>query len=151
MAYRSIYLAKYGGSRSQRAHFAIFIPNGDHDRSTLAQDFTSKSSKGTIIHVIGEPVMAGYALEIKRNYECNTSRDLRKLVHLGYVDTANIHEPTSKSYVKEFTTRGILEGHAATVVPPPRGQNIRAPIDGVSQHCREKHGYAMTDKIPGQH
>lgn len=35
MAYRSVYLAKYRGSPSQRAHFAIFIPNSTNDNPDL--------------------------------------------------------------------------------------------------------------------
>ena len=75
--------------------------------------------------------MAGYTLEIKRNYECSTSQDLRELVLRGYVDKCNIYEPRSSSYIKETAPRSTLESHASTVSPPPRGQNVRAPIDGV--------------------
>lgn len=82
--------------------------------------------------MIGEQVLAGFALEIKRNYECSTSQTLRTLVLLGHVDAANVFDPTSKGPVSEHVTRGILERKAATVPPPPKGQNIRAPIDGVS-------------------
>ncbi|KAF4502408.1 hypothetical protein FAGAP_1378 [Fusarium agapanthi] len=40
--------------------------------------------------------------------------------------------------VKEYVPRGIIERQAASVTPPPRGQNIRAPIDGVNtKRCQE--------------
>lgn len=145
MSYRSFYLAKYRTSKSQRAHFAIFIPNADSDSDNLGHDFRSRSCKGTVIHVVGEPVMAGYTLEIKRNYECSTSQDLKKLVLLGYVDTCNVYEPKSSSYVKETSPRSTLERHASTVPPPPRGQNVRAPIDGVG--CRRDGHHSLANKL----
>ncbi|KAI9744323.1 MAG: hypothetical protein M1818_002475 [Claussenomyces sp. TS43310] len=81
--------------------------------------------------------MAGYALEIKRNYDCSTSLDLKKLVLLGYVDTTNMHEPTSKAFIREYTAKSMLERYA-TSSPPPRGQNIRAPVDSVdTKPCQE--------------
>lgn len=89
--------------------------------------------------------MAGYALEIKRNDECAHSPDLKKLVFLGHVATTNIHDNESGDHIKEHAPRGTLESLAATVPPPPRGQNIRAPIDGVSTDCREELGYVAND------
>ncbi|KAJ6436487.1 C2H2-type domain-containing protein [Purpureocillium lavendulum] len=138
MTYRSAYLAKYRGSASQRAHFAIFFPNAADDGKDLSREFRSSSCKGTIIHVVGEPVMNGYTLEFKRNYECSTSRDLQEMVPLGYVDPALLYTPPNTKFVKENTARAGLEREAAMVPPPRGGQNIRAPIDGVnSKRCQE--------------
>ncbi|KAI5866297.1 hypothetical protein GGS23DRAFT_617360 [Durotheca rogersii] len=58
--------------------------------------------------------MAGYVLEIKRNYECSTDKDLKALV-LGDVDAANVHESTSDASVEDYTPRSVLERHIATV------------------------------------
>ena len=132
MAYRCVYLAKYRTSASQRAHFAIFIPNATDDGRDLTQGFRSTSCTGTIIHVVGEPLMSGYALEFKRNYECSTSHDLQEMVFLGNVDSTNVYDPSSTKPVRETHPRATLEREATTISPPPRGQNIRAPIDGVS-------------------
>lgn len=131
MTYRSVYLAKYRGSASQRAHFAIFVPNAADSNKDLSREFRSSSCKGTIIHVVGEPVMNGYALEFKRNYECSTSRDLQEMILLGYVDSATLYNPSYSKFMKENHPRERLEREAAMVPPPPGGQNIRAPIDGV--------------------
>lgn len=68
MAYRSVYLAKYRGSPSQRAHFAIFIPNSTNDNPDLDKDWKSKPCMGTVIHVVGEPLMKGYSLELVDRY-----------------------------------------------------------------------------------
>lgn len=76
--------------------------------------------------------MSGYVFEIKRNYECSTSNELKKLVHPGYLDTAHIYDPTSSAFVKEYVARSEVERQAATIPPPPRGQNLRTPVDGVS-------------------
>jgi hypothetical protein len=132
MTHRSVYLAKYRGSPNQRAHFAIFIPNATDDGRDLSREFRSISCKGTIIHVVGEPVMNGYTLEFKRNYECSSSRDLQEMVLLGYVDPTNLYNPPYTKLVKENTPRETLEREAAVVPPPQGGQNVRAPIDGVS-------------------
>lgn len=131
MPLRSVYLAKYYASASQRAHFAIFIPNQNCDRSTIKDDYRSHRTSGTVLHAVGEPIMAGYVFEIKRNYECKDSKDLKELIPLGYIDTANLYDPTSSTYSKENIPRSVIERLAASVPPPPRGQNIRAPIDGV--------------------
>lgn len=138
MPVRTLYLAKYGGGANQRAHFALFIPNADCDRGTLGQDYRSQKTVGTVIHVVGEPVMSGFAFEIKRNYNGQTSKELKQLVPLAKVDVANLYEPTSTTMVKEYVPRGIIERQAASVPPPPRGQNVRAPIDGVNtKRCQE--------------
>ncbi|OAQ70223.1 hypothetical protein VFPPC_15554 [Pochonia chlamydosporia 170] len=75
---RSVYLALSRQSKAQHAHFGIFIPNVDCERTTISQDYRSMSCTGTVIHVVGEPLMAGYALEFKRNFECSTEPDLEK-------------------------------------------------------------------------
>nr|POE48871.1 hypothetical protein CFP56_38968 [Quercus suber] len=154
MSNRSVYLAKYRLNANQRAHFAIFIPNATSDQANLSQNFRKSSCKGTIIHVVGEPIMSGYALEFKRNYECSSSRDLQALVFLGYVLAAHVCNPANPQYVKESTPRSLLEREAATIPPPPRGQDIRAPIDGVGTDVRENLNVsdAATDpheKVPG--
>ncbi|KAK9438247.1 hypothetical protein VB005_09255 [Metarhizium brunneum] len=137
MAYRSVYLAKYRGSPSQRAHFAIFIPNSTNDNPDLDKDWKSKPCMGTVIHVVGEPLMKGYSLEFKRN-ECSTSPDIHELVFLGTVDSTHIHDPPSPNFVREAHPRQALEQEIATIAPPPRGQDIRAPIDGVrTKRCQE--------------
>jgi hypothetical protein len=133
MDVRSIYLAKYRTSKLQRAHFALFIPNSIHDRNTLPDDFRLSQCLGTIINVVGEPLMSGFALEIKRNHECRSRVDLQQLVFLGHIDPTNIHEPTTCE-TKEIINpmpKGVLEKEAAMVPPPPAGQNIMAPINGV--------------------
>ncbi|WVN90131.1 uncharacterized protein L203_105366 [Cryptococcus depauperatus CBS 7841] len=138
MPCRSIYLAKHRGIASQRAHFALFIPNAADDRKDLSQDFQSTPCSGTVIHVVGEPVMLGYALEFKRNDECSDSRDLREMVFLGHVDSANLYDPPDMMVFKETCARAALEREATMVNPPPRGQNIRALIDGVTtRRCQE--------------
>ncbi|KND86747.1 hypothetical protein TOPH_08604 [Tolypocladium ophioglossoides CBS 100239] len=54
------------------------------------------------------------------------------MVFLGYVDSNNLYDPVNKSFAREYTPRGVLKSEAAQVPPPPRGQNVRAPIDGVN-------------------
>lgn len=132
MAYRCVYLAKNRSATTQRAHFALFIPNAAYNGRDLTQGFRLAPCKGTIIHVIGEPVMIGYTLEFKRNYECGTLQDLEEMVFLGNVDSTNVYDPSFPNSVKETHPRATLEREATTISPPPGGQNIRAPIDGVS-------------------
>jgi len=103
MPTRRVYLAKYRATISQRAHFAIFIPNDASDRASLTQDYRKVKTSGTIIHVVGEPVMNGYVHEFKRNYEASASRELSEVILLGTVDVANIFESSSTTMVKERT------------------------------------------------
>ena len=85
-----------------------------------------------MIHVVGEPFMVGFALEFKRNYSCDTSRELRQLIPLGYVDDSNVYDPETELPTKENTPRAVLEHEATKVTPPKGGQDYRVPIDGVS-------------------
>lgn len=132
MSSRSVYLTKYRFAINQRHHFAIFIPNAADDNKDLTRIFKSTPCRGTIINVVGEPVMMGYTLEIKRNYECSTSPDLQEMVPLGFDDPINLYNPPNTLLAKEDLPRATLEHEAARVPPPSKGQNIRALIDGVS-------------------
>jgi hypothetical protein len=123
MAKRSVYLAKCRTTASQRAHFAIFIPNVICDRHDLATSFKTAPCHGGVIHIVGEPLMSGYAHESKRNYDRVTMHDIQELVFLSYVNEANIFEPTNSTFGREGTPRARLEREARLVNPPPRGQN----------------------------
>ncbi|KAI9149943.1 hypothetical protein HJFPF1_09690 [Paramyrothecium foliicola] len=139
MSSRSVYLAKYRHSANQRTHFALFIPNAPTtDRDSLTNLLLEASCKGTIINVVGEPLLAGYVLEIKRNHECRGEQDLRDLVFLSSVEASNIFTPTHDEYMANDIPRGAVEREAARIAPPPKGQDIRAPIDGVkTRRCQE--------------
>lgn len=132
MTTRSIYLAKSRHTLSQRAHFAVCIPKPSENGRDLAQNFKLSPSQVTAIHVTGEPLMGGYALEFKRNYDCSTSNDLQEMIFLGSVDQASVYDSPEGEFFRESQPRGTLEREAARVPPPPRGQNVREPIDGVS-------------------
>lgn len=132
MPTRSIYLAKHRLASRERHHFTLFIPNAADDRSNLSQTFDVASCKGTVIHVIGEPLFNGYRLEFKRNYECLNSKGLKALVYLGPVDDTNLFVSNDRTYALESAPRSALEREAQRVPPPPSGQDVRAPIDGVS-------------------
>ena len=69
MPQTSVYLAKFSSSPSKRSHFGIFFPNPDCDRPDLSNNFRSQATVGTQIHVVGEPLMAGYMLEMKRHFD----------------------------------------------------------------------------------
>lgn len=131
MSTRSVYLAKSLPSNRVRAHFGLFVPYAGEDRADLGQNFKTKSCKGSIIHVVGEPLMNGYQLEFKRNYDCIDEQDLRELIPLGQVNSDYIFNPTSSQFVRETIPRGRLEQEATRIPPPPGGQDLRAPIDGV--------------------
>ncbi|KAM0468341.1 hypothetical protein ACHAP7_011012 [Fusarium lateritium] len=139
MPFRSLYLAKSGGGANRRSHFGLFIPNVECDRANLGLNFKSQRTCGTILHVVGEPIMAGFVFGIKRNYDGEDSDGWKSLTLLGEIDVANIHTPPpSKSMTREYVPRSVVENHAASVTPPPRGQNVRAPIDGVTtKRCQE--------------
>ncbi|KAH6645233.1 hypothetical protein BKA67DRAFT_665069 [Truncatella angustata] len=151
MTPRSVYLAMYRGSASQRAHFALFIPNATDDRSNISQDFRSISCKGIIIHVVGEPVMNGYTHEFKRNYETNTSRDLQELVLLGQVDSVNLYDPPNNVFVKGvriselqstvLTLSGVKSGLWSTHRLLDRGLISPSAVDTAqNQRNPPKHG-----------
>lgn len=77
-------------------------------------------------------MLAGFQLEIKHDYECDTVQDLNELVHIGYVNPDHVHPPSSSKLRQGDNPHGRLEREALKVPPLPNGQNIRAPIDGVS-------------------
>ncbi|KAF5989024.1 hypothetical protein FBULB1_1179 [Fusarium bulbicola] len=139
MPARSLYLAKSGGGANQRSHFALFIPNAAYDRDTISEDFRFLKAIGTRIHVVGEPLMSGFAFEIHRNYNTQAYADLKQLVFLGKVDDSILHSyPETEPEIRENTSRSFIERVAKSISPPPKGQNIRAPIDGVNtKRCQE--------------
>ncbi|KAI1333179.1 hypothetical protein F5Y16DRAFT_355005 [Xylariaceae sp. FL0255] len=75
--------------------------------------------------------MAGFALDIKRRYQCNDDKDLQKLIPLGHVEGTTLYNYPGSELIRD-TPRGVLERGAEMVPPPPKGQNIRALVDGVS-------------------
>lgn len=131
MSRRAVYLV-VSGSIAVRAHFGIFIPNKEYNRITFGDEWHNRPCIGTMIQVSGEPLMAGYKHEFKRNFECSPAEGVRKLVLLGHVDDRIFYDPASTKTVKESTARCCIETIATTVPPPPARQDIRAPIDGVS-------------------
>ena len=133
MSSRAVYLAKYG-PKSSRGHFAIFVPNLKYNSNTLETDWRKGHCVGTIIHVVGEPLMAGFALEFKRNYDCFLSTGLLKLLLLGAINDTYLFQLDSDKIVREAVPRCLVETISSKVRPPPKGQDIRAPIDGVSIH-----------------
>ncbi|EXM14371.1 hypothetical protein RAB80_009954 [Fusarium oxysporum f. sp. vasinfectum] len=133
MPVRSLYLAKSGGGANHRSHFALFIPNTEYDRNTVSEDFRSLKAIGTRIHVVGEPLMSGFAFQVHRNYNTQVYADLKSLVFLGKIDDSILCDyPETETEIRETTPRSNIERLAECVTPPPRGQNIRAPIDGMS-------------------
>lgn len=134
MAGRAIYLTVSNRTSRQRGHFAIFIPN--EPAADLSIDDDLAKTKGTIIQVVGEPVMQGYKLEFKRNCDCETAHPVQKLVPLGYVDGKDVTglsiDIEEQGFSTDSTPRSSLERVAAQIPPPPRGQDARAPINGVS-------------------
>ncbi|KAF5630109.1 calcium-independent phospholipase A2 [Fusarium sp. NRRL 52700] len=139
MPARSVYLAKSGGGANQRSHFALFIPNAKYDRDTVSGDFRSLKAIGTRIHVVGEPLMCGFSFEIHRNYNTQVYSDLKHLVFLGKIDGSVLHNyPETECEIREDTPRSLIERVAESITPPPKGQNIRIPIDGVNtKRCQE--------------
>ncbi|KAF5700736.1 hypothetical protein FGLOB1_10616 [Fusarium globosum] len=139
MSVHSLYLAKSGGAVNQRSHFALFIPNAEYDRDTISEDFRSLKAIGTRIHVVGEPLMSGFAFEVHRNYNTQAYPDLKQLVFLGMIDDSILYNyPESEQEIRENTPRSLIERVADSVNPPPKGQDIRAPIDGVNtKRCQE--------------
>ena len=88
---------------------------------------------GTQIHVVGEPLMAGYMLEMKRHFDVQNDRELRALVRLGSIDSTILHRDDSlDTMFRDYVPKSAVERLAGSVAPPPRGQDVRAPIDGVS-------------------
>lgn len=132
MANRAIYLAVSNRSSRQRGHFAIFVPNDAAAHLTV--DGGLSKATGTIIQVIGEPVMQGYKLEFKRNCDCETGHPVQKLVPLGYIDEKVIFtgDVPAEGISTDSVPTTALERAAAQIPPPPQGQDARAPIDGVS-------------------
>lgn len=131
---RPVYLALHPGGPNSRTHFAIFIPHANlADKDLAVPTFKDAPCAGTIVQVVGEPLMSGFVLEFKRNFDCSTAHDLRRLALLGNVDTENIYDGdfSGGSPVVDAVPRSRLEMEATRVPPPPKGQDLRRPIDGV--------------------
>lgn len=128
MAQRPVWLAKSRGSRSQRAHFSIFVPNA----ADAAIDPNAGSScKGTVIHVVGAP-MAGYGHEFKRNHDPSTSQDLENMVRIGWVNSEHVADPPTDDASQDDIPVGRMDAEALRVPAPRRNENFMAPVNDVS-------------------
>jgi hypothetical protein len=57
--------------------------------------------------------------------------DIRELVLLGEIEAPHVFDPPTAIFSRDAIPRSRLEREATLIDPPPRGQNVRAPIDGV--------------------
>ncbi|KAK3709395.1 hypothetical protein LTR37_010956 [Vermiconidia calcicola] len=133
-----LYLAKFRFASSQRAHFAVFIPNhgdGDEDSNDV-----SVRPVGTLINVVGT-AMTGYVLETKRNHDCRASADFETCVRLGTVQSkpTNARPKGTASHEGELLER--LEEVAGRLPPPRKSENFLAPVNDLRQitnrRCQE--------------
>ena len=121
-----LYLAKFRMNLSQRAHFAVFIP----DVEDAAKDPNGRSTpcKGILINVVGLP-MAGYTHEFK-HHSCAEAVDFERAIPIGIVHAAGLQAgSTNEAIAKAFET-------VALQVPAPRkNQNFMAPVNDVGVGC----------------
>ncbi|KAF2170598.1 hypothetical protein M409DRAFT_19415 [Zasmidium cellare ATCC 36951] len=138
MPTRPIYLLKIRPSPRQRAHFCTFIPypeHASHDPSNKAEE-----CRGTKIHVIGTPL--AMSLQFQSNFPCHKEHDLEAVVRLGDVDDSLIVDifPTKDEggrVLERTEPSGRLE-REATSIRPPRGGNVLALVDDVTnRRCQE--------------
>jgi hypothetical protein len=124
---RTIYLISYRPTLAQRAHFAVFVPNGQ-----LTNQDNPEQCLGTVIHITGTP-MNGYALEFKRNYLPERSRQPKKMYALGQVQGDLVVDPPVNDGrpSNDDTPNGILETIAAQEAVVRRCENFRAPVNDV--------------------
>ena len=94
---RSLWIFKRHAAGTGRKHMFVFIPNAayaDFDPST------SQTCTGTVIHVIGSPLL-GFYHEFKRNYNPASdalSAAVESYKHLGLVEQIVIPEPSHSTF-----------------------------------------------------
>lgn len=93
------------------AHWGIFVP-----------DDLSSCDQGTIIHVVGSPLL-GFKVNFKRNYNQARSPRYHKLFPLGVVGIERSNDDAgglvdSKRPIIDTIPRNILEQLALTISPP---------------------------------
>ncbi|KAL6247879.1 hypothetical protein RBB50_005227 [Rhinocladiella similis] len=107
---KKIHLLKFRQATNQRAHFAIYIHEGEFPGT------------GILVHVVGAP-MAGFQLEIKLNYNLDNTQQRYTHHLLGQVSAS---------------TAATIKQLASNVRPPGISQNFMAPVDGVNnKRCQE--------------
>jgi hypothetical protein len=126
MASRPIYLFVYSRTPKARGHFAIFVPNDANQTPS-----TGQPCKGTIIHVVGNPLQ-GFYHEFKRNYDTYDELRPMTMVLLGSIQHSLVADPGTDDYSTDQCGRGALDA-AALQVRPPGKSDVRAPVDGVSR------------------
>lgn len=119
MAPRTIYLVSFRPSKTQRAHFGIWVPS------------VAKLEIGTLIHVVGAP-MAGFSLQFKRSYNLELTKQEYELWPIGEVDSTHFVERSNETFTTDTNPRGDLEIAATQVRPPGISQNFMAPVNDVS-------------------
>ncbi|KJK61349.1 hypothetical protein P875_00042401 [Aspergillus parasiticus SU-1] len=116
MAPRTIYLNSTRSSKTQRAHFAIWVPS--------AQQPTS----GSLINVVGAP-MIGFAHEFKRCYEPAKSTEPYEMWPIGEVDSVHIFDWPEGGCSIRTDPKGDLEIAAAQVPAPGISRDFMAPVN----------------------
>jgi hypothetical protein len=111
-----------------RAHFAIFIPNGED----IEKDPNDREAKctGHQIHVTGEP-FNGYYLEFKRNHSVGAERDLEKAVLIGHVESKYVVDTEDRKFVPNQRVLGTLDTVAASIPAPGPNEDVRAPVNDI--------------------
>ncbi|KAH7555252.1 hypothetical protein J3E72DRAFT_376639 [Bipolaris maydis] len=105
MPSRPIFLIIYAAPPGRRSHFSIWVPTTENARG------------GTIIHVVGAP-MLGFSLEFKRDYKPDTTWRTIEMIPIGNVMDQHLHLSESNSEASDMPCNDIER--AATQVQPPR-------------------------------
>ncbi|CAK4034525.1 Hypothetical predicted protein [Lecanosticta acicola] len=131
-----VYLAISRPAASQRAHFAIFVP----DFASRHLD-PSREGKGLLIHVVGAP-MVGFQHEIAKGHSCAEAK--RECVKLGEVNCGGGGGGGEEERVaggeeeEEELLLLLLERIALGIRPPGISGNFLGPVDGVkNRRCQE--------------
>lgn len=130
MASVPIYLAISRCASTQRAHFAVFIPN-EADAEKDPNDEQVECT-GTLIHIVGTS-MNGFSHELQHNLNHGLSQTSRTMVKLGTFEVADVNGPPSEDFNPDNIARRTLESVALQLPPPRKSEDFRAPLDDVSR------------------
>ncbi|EHY52521.1 hypothetical protein ABEF92_005798 [Exophiala dermatitidis] len=107
---KDVYLIRYTPRAGFRAHFALYLVEGDFPGT------------GILIHVVGLP-MSGFELQIRQDYDLRGTTRRYTFFKLGQVSA---------------TSAATMQQLASRVPPPGKSENFLAPVDGdKNKRCQE--------------
>ena len=113
---------------------AMFLPNPDVVDQHPLQEDPLKPSRGLMIQAEGAPQL-GFQQQFLRNYNCTGDKSLESATQVGSMDAKYVPVPTDTTFVRESTSRGLVDKYALDINAPPAMANGAKAVSTCPRSC----------------